>query len=445
MKAMLRNMSRKAWLQLLTCGLGSFAIFYVLFCRASFYDAFIEAMDVTNTQFGILYGIYGWIAVVGYLIGGLVADKVAPKWLMFISFLVTGICNFILGLWPSYSVCVVLYAVMGVSTTVTFWDAMLKCNRILGQSIKQEGLSFSWLQTIRGLGELIISTFIIYLFTKFINIVAGLRFVIWVYAAMLIIFAFISLFVFDTEIQAEDESGEIKKVTTSENSFKQTVRLLKNPDLWLCIIIAFGGYNLGSCVGSYLGDMAGTFGAASAAIAYIGSMTNWFKPIGSYAGGFITKKHGPTFILMWISVIYIGITTALLLLPKSHKYLWAFLVVATIEIILTGAFRSQKYIQINEAGIPVEDTGNAFGIIATVIYSGDAFMPVLIGVWLDKYGDVGAYNRLYLCFYLFCAMSIIAAVIFRRRNKDRIMALIEEEQKIGGTSTAGSTENAETV
>lgn len=420
---MLKKLSFKQWLQFMTCGLGSFAIFYVLFCRASFYDAFIQAMDVTNTQFGILYGIYGWIAVIGYLIGGLLADKVAPRYLMFISFLGTGICNFILGFWPSFKVCIVLYAVMGVTTTVTFWDAMLKCNRILGRSINAEGTAFSWLQTVRGLGELIISTFIIYLFTKFVNIVLGLRFVVWIYAAMLVIFAFVSLFVFDDGKENNDEDKK-DKILTNESSFHQTIRLLKNPDIWLCVLIAFGGYNIGSCIGSYLGDMAGTFGAATAGIAYIGSMTNWFKPIGSWGGGFIVKKHGSTFVLLICTIIYMFIAAIFLILPKEHKYLPIFLIVATIEIILTGAFRSQKFIQVNEAGIPVEDTGNAFGIISTLIYSGDSFMPVFIGIWLDKYGDVKAYNRLYSCFFIFGAITIVAAIVFRKRNKERIKELI---------------------
>ena len=416
---MLRRLDLKGWLQLLTCGLGSFAIFYVLFCRASFYDAFIEAMDVSNTQFGVLYGVYGWIAVVGYLIGGFVADKVAPRYLMFISYLVTGLCNFVLGFWPNYTVCLVLYAVMGVSTTVTYWDAMLKCNRILARRVNAEGEGFSWLQTIRGLGELTVSSAIIFGFTLFVNRVAGLRFVIWTYAAMLIVFAIISLFVFDdgkvAELDAEEKAKK-EKVLTDESTFHQTIRLLKNPDLWLCILIAFGGYNIGSCIGSYLGDMAGPFGAATAAIAWIGSMPNWFKPIGSYAGGFIVKKKGSTFILMCCTVGYVIIAALFLFMPKDRAFLPLFLVVATIEVVLTGAFRSQKFIQISEAGIPVEDTGNAFGIISTIIYSGDAFMPVIIGIWLDKYGDLVAYNNLYKTFFLFAAITLIAGIIFRRRN-----------------------------
>lgn len=426
------RMSFKDWLQILTCGLGSFAIFYVLFCRASFYDAFIQAMDVTNTQFGVLYSIYGWIAVVGYLIGGYVADRVAPRILMAVSFGVTGICNFILGLWPSYGVCIVLYAIMGISTTVTFWDAMLKCNRILGRRIGAEGRAFSWLQTIRGLGEMIISTFIIFLFTKFINIVLGLRFVIWVYAAFLIIFAVISLFVFDGSVPKEEDSQD--KIITDETVLQQTLRLLKNPDIWLCILIAFGGYNIGSCVGSYLGDMAGTFGAATGAIAFIGTMTNFFKPLGSYGCSPIVRRKGSTFVLLWCTILYVGIAAAFYFIPKQKNFLVLFLIVAGIEIVLTGAFRSQKFIQVRECGISVEDTGAAFGLISTIIYAGDATMPTVIGVWLDKYGDVAAYQRLYISFFFFAAISIVAAIIFRKRNKDRIDAVIAEE--MGTAETA---------
>ncbi|HHW95038.1 MAG TPA: MFS transporter [Mogibacterium sp.] len=424
---MLKRMKLNHWLQLLTLGVGSFAIFYVLFCRASFYDAFVQAMDVTNTQFGVLYAIYGWIATFGYLVGGIVADRVAPRYLMFVSFLGTGICNFILGFWPSYSVLVVLYAVMGVTTSVTFWAAMLKCNRLLGRSLDAEGTVYSWLQTTRGLAELGVATLVVFLFTKFINIVAGLRFVVWTYAGLLVAFAIISLFVFDDGKSSEGEKEE-DHVLTKESTFEQTVRLLKNPDIWLCILIAFGGYNIGSIVGSYLGSMAGTFGVAASGMAVVGLMVDWFKPIGSYGGGFIVKKRGSTYVLFLCTVLYMFIAAAFLLMPKESGYLKLFLIIAGLEIILTGAFRSQKFIQIAEAGIPVEDTGNAFGIISTIIYAGDATSPVIIGVWLDKYGHVAAYNRVYASFFALGLITIVALVIFRRRNKERIRTMIAEEK-----------------
>ena len=425
--SVLKKMSLKSWLQFLTCSLGAYAIMYVLFCRASFYDAFVTAMGVTNTQFGVCFAVYGWIAVVGYLIGGFVADRVAPKWLMFISFLATAICNFVLGLWPNYIVTLILYAIMGISTTVTFWDTMLKCVRIFGKSIGEENRSFTWFQFARGMGEMFLATAIVLIFTKFVDMVAGLRFVLWTYAAMLVVFAIISLFVFDSgkEDEAEKPAGE--RIMSNESVVKQTVRLLKDPDLWLAVAIAFGGYNIGSCIGSYLGDMAGMFGAAVGTVALIGTMNEWLKPIGAVIANFVTKKKGCTWILEACTWVYMVIVFVFIVIPKEAKFLPLFLVLLGVEIILTGAFRSQKFAQAREAGVSLQDTGNAYGIISTIIYSADAFMPVFIGIWLDRYGDVAAYHRLFYVLLASGALTLVAVIIFRRRNKARIQRLLEED------------------
>lgn len=425
MMSILKKMSLKSWLQLFTCSLGAFAIFYVLFCRASFYDQFVIAMGVTDAQFGYCYAVYGWIAVVGYLIGGFVADRIAPRWLMFASFFVTGVCNFILGLWPNYTVTLVLYAVMGVSTTVGFWDCMLKCVRIFGKEIGEENRSFTWYQFVRGLGEMFVSTIIVLIFTAFADHIAGLRFVIWFYAALLIVFAFVSLAVFDKGVEEKKEKKD--KVMTDESVAKQTIRLLKDPDLWLCVAIAFGGYNIGSCIGSYLGDIAGAFGATVTAVALLGTLNAWLKPVGAVAANFITKKKGPTWILEVCTWVYMVIIVAFILIPKEPKYLVLYVVLLSIEIIMTGAFRSQKYAQLREAGITMADTGNAYGIVSTIIYSADAFMPTFIGIWLTNMGEVKAYTTLFYVLFASGILTLVASIIFRRRNKARIAALITED------------------
>ena len=424
---MKKKITMKQWLQFITSSIGAFAIMYVLFCRASFYDAFVEAMGVTNTQFGICFAVYGWIAVVGYLIGGFVADRVAPRWLMFFSYLATAICNFVLGLWPSYPVTLALYAIMGVTTTITFWDANLKCVRIFGRSIGAETRAFTWYQIVLGIGEIVVGTLVVWIFTKFSDIVAGLRFVIWFYAALLAVLAIISAFVYDGA-KPEEEKNRAKedRVMSEESLWQQIKRLVKDPDLWLAILIALGGYNIGSCIGSYLGDIAGIFGAGSAAIAFIGTMNGWFKPIGAIAANFITKKKGPTWILQNVTWMYMIILVIFLVIPKEPKFLWVYLVLLAVEIILTGAFRCQKYIQCTEAGIGVQDTGSAFGLLATIIYSMDAIMPVFIGVWLDKYTEDKAYNVLFAVLLGFGALTLVASYVFRRRNKDRINKLLAE-------------------
>ncbi|MEA4966429.1 MAG: MFS transporter [Oscillospiraceae bacterium] len=447
---MKKKLSIRAWLQFFTCGVGGFAIFYVLFCRASFYEAFIEAMNVTNTQFGVMYSVYGWIAVAGYIVGGVIADKLAPKYMMFLSFIGTGICNFLLGFWPSYGLCLTLYAIMGVTTTVTFWAAMLKCNRIFGRNIGDENRAFSWLETCRGVAEILISTLIVFLFSRFANIVLGLRFVLWCYAGLLIVLGVLSLFIFDgghekaksgqkTLGEAKDATGEA--ILTKENSIHQVLRLLKNPDMWLAVLVAFGGYNIGSCIGSYLGDIAGgVFGASVVLVAYIGTINAWFKPLGAFIGSFVTRKKGPSFILEWTTWIYMVLLVIFLVMPKEPKYLIFFVVLLAIEIMCTGAFRSQKFIQIREAGIPMEDTGSAFGIISTLIYTSDAFMPVFIGMWLDSSDAVTAYNKLYYWLLASGVLTLAAVTVWRHRHKARIKLMIAEESAKTVARKAGTAE-----
>ena len=54
-------------------------------------------------------------------------------------------------------------------------------------------------------------------------------------------------------------------------------------------------------------------------------------------------------------------------------------------------------------------------------------MPTFIGMWLDKYDEVTAYNHLYMWLLASGALTIVAVFIFRKRNKARIASVIAED------------------
>ena len=58
-------------IQFLILGCGSNAIFYILFCRGSFYDAFTMAFAVSNTQFGFMSTVALTVSCLTYFIGGI--------------------------------------------------------------------------------------------------------------------------------------------------------------------------------------------------------------------------------------------------------------------------------------------------------------------------------------------------------------------------------------
>ena len=54
-------------------------------------------------------------------------------------------------------------------------------------------------------------------------------------------------------------------------------------------------------------------------------------------------------------------------------------------------------------------------------------MPLFIGMWLDKYSEVQAYNTLFYVLLASGVLTLVTSIIFRRRNKARIARLIEED------------------
>lgn len=68
---------------------GSF-IYTLPYFRSYYYDAFMSAFHMTNTQMGLCGTYFGLFGAVSYLIGGVIADKFSIKKLIPFSLIVTG-------------------------------------------------------------------------------------------------------------------------------------------------------------------------------------------------------------------------------------------------------------------------------------------------------------------------------------------------------------------
>lgn len=412
--------------QFLILGCGSNAIFYILFCRGSYYDAFMEAFSVTNTQFGFMSTVALTISCLTYFIGGILADKVHPRLLVTVSFIVTGLCNLGLGFFPDYGVTLLLYAVMGASTTLTFWGAFLKLTRQFGRTVGSESKSFGAMEGTRSVFSIVAATFAVFMFSQFNNSVSGLRFVMWMYAGLLIFFGILAFFAFKPE--ADDSTAA--DVINRENPFKLLVQCLKDPNIWLVGIMAMGGYTVGSVIGSYLGTLGtSAFGLTVAIAAYVGLMNQWFKPVGNFSVGFFGDKFGPSKVILILNIFLTCIALFFVFLPKNSTMTIIFLVVIALEITLTGAFRGQMYAPMRECRVPMNLSGSAIGFYATLIYATDAILPPIIGQWLDNLPMEMAWRNIFLLLVAFGVLGIVASVIFRIRNRSTIDEVHAEERE----------------
>lgn len=408
--------------QFLVLGCGSNAIFYILFSRGSYYDAFMEAFAVTNTQFAFMSTTALAISCATYFIGGILADKVHPRFLVTVSFIVTGLCNFFLGFFPSYGIALVLYGVMGASTTLTFWGSFLKLTRQFGRRVGSESKSFGAMEGTRSVFAIVAASFAVFMFSQFNNSVSGLRFVMWMYAGLLIVFGIIAFFAFSVKDDSEED------VINRENPFKLLVQCLKDPNIWLVGLMAMGGYTVGSVIGSYLGTFATTaFGITIVAAAYVGLMNQWFKPVGNFSVGFFGDKFGPSKVILFLNIVLTCIAIFFIFLPKNSTMLVFFLIVVGLEIMLTGAFRGQMYAPMRECRVPMNLSGSAIGFYATLIYATDAILPPIIGRWLDNLPMETAWSNVFIMLACFGLLSIVASLIFRAKNRAMIKEVRTEE------------------
>lgn len=65
-------------------------IYGLPYFRTYYYDAYLQAYNLTNTQMGSLGSIFGVFGMISYLFGGVVADFISPKKLISISLILTG-------------------------------------------------------------------------------------------------------------------------------------------------------------------------------------------------------------------------------------------------------------------------------------------------------------------------------------------------------------------
>ena len=75
----------------------------------------------------------------------------------------------------------------------------------------------------------------------------------------------------------------------------------------------------------------------------------------------------------------------------------------------------------------VAQSGTAFGLIAMIIYSADAFMPMIIGRWLDSGYFIQAYRNLNYTLLASAALTLAAVIYWRIRNAGNIKRQLQLE------------------
>jgi sugar phosphate permease len=222
----------RRWMIMLCLCLSGGVIYLLPFLREIYYLPMQEALQLTNTQLGVLMSVFGVTAMISYFPGGWLADKVGPKRLITISMISTGLAGLYFATFPSYRICIAVHAFWGVSVTFTFWAALIKATRSWAPST-QQGRAFGILESGRGVAGVVTSAALLALFAKLGSEAFGLSWVIVMFSIMDILIGIMAWFVLeDSKPGPADRPEEGMKIGVQD-----ILKVIKMPVTWLIALI----------------------------------------------------------------------------------------------------------------------------------------------------------------------------------------------------------------
>ena len=388
MKSEQKSAKIKKYTILLLLIVAGSAIYELPYIRYSYYDVMMEALGINHTQMGSLMSAYGIGAMVCYFPGGWLADRISCKKLLIFSLLSTGAIGLYFATFPSYTISLIIHLLWAVTTTLTFWAAMIKATRMLGDSSEQ-GKMFGILEGGRGLLPMLYGLIILAVFNELGAAMSGFRAVVIGYSAVSII-AGILVLLFLADPAAEK--------TEKRNSVVHDIlQVLKMPSIWLIALIIFSSYSVytaQSYITPYLTDM---FGMSVSAAAFIGLLRTYFIAIfsGPFGGALADKLGSSTKVLSGSFLVIVATAVGFWVIPASPQFLW--LVIAAMVFLAASVFitRGIYFASLDEVNIPMQLSGAAIGFVSLIGFMPEAFIYTLIGNWLDRNPGEAGYKIMF--------------------------------------------------
>ena len=375
------------------------AIIYGLpYFRYDYYDAYLQAYNLTNTQMGVFGSIFGVFGMVSYLFGGYLADRFSIRKLLTVSLIGTGLGGFLHLLPLSFGALVCLYAFWGFTSLFAFWPACVKAVRILS-SPEDQGKAFGWFEGGRGVAAAVMAPLAVIVFqlgAKRLDDATGMRYVIIFYSIITIMSGLLVFW------KMKDENiGESEKL-----SFKEIGKVLRLPAVWLIGIVTFCNYIFTLSLYYFTPYATGILGMTVTLGATLAAVKRFVSPISNVGGGYIADKVGTGNLLLVSFLAMAAGTLAILFLPLSASSTIVFIILYLVIYFFYNVNYALTWAMMGEGNVPEQYSGTAAGIIATVGYLPEIFCSLLAGILIDGYPGVTGF-RYYFGFLI--VMLLIGA------------------------------------
>lgn len=401
-------------------------IYGLPYFRLYYYDAYVEIYHLTNSQMGALGSAYGLLGLVSYFIGGVLADRFSAKWLMIGSLIATGIGGFAHLFFTDYKVLLAIYALWGLTSLLTFWPALLKMIRTLA-SDEEQSRAYGTFEGGRGVVNALhmaVATAIFGFFEAKMMAPAGIKWIIIFYSVCPIICGI--LFIFLLKDPAKKEAAASEKMKMSD-----VVKVLKMPAVWMMIIITFTTYTFNMSyfyITPYATNVLGTTAVLAAVLTIL---AQYIRPVASTGAGFLADKFGKSkLMVMGFASMIVGMILVLLVPSLGKGMQITVMIIACVLVYLAMYSNYGVYFSMQaEGGIPIEISGTAIGVIATVGYLPEVVCPFVAGKTLDAFEGVTGYYYYFAGMIAMAVIGLITCVIWYRKFGKKAMEVSKETEK----------------
>ena len=394
-------------------------VFSLPFHLARFFrPSFLELFNLSNTNLGDVFAVYGLTAMVSYFFGGLIADKISARKLMTISLLLTAFGGLYMSTFPNILGMMMLYGYWGITTIFLFWAAMLKATREWGGDYTQ-GKAFGLLDGGRGLLASVVSALAILIFASFlpseINLAItsqklnGFRTVILFYSALTAIAAIlIWMFLPEPSITSNHKQN---------TNFNNLIKVLSNRMVWLhaaIIICAYSTYKGLDNTALYAYEVLGMNAVEAAKLFTYSSLA---RPIAAILAGFLADRIAASYVIFLAFFILIFTYIGFIIFDGSASLVVFILINIFSTFFMVFAIRGIYFALVNEINTPKNITGTTIGIVSFVGFTPDIFFGSISGRILDANPGITGHQDYFLFLTVIALIGVITTWCLRKVNK----------------------------
>ncbi len=393
------------------------AIFFLPFVLVRvFRPTVLEVFEVTNLQLGIIFSVYGIVAMISYFFGGPLADRIQARKLISIALALTAAGGIIMASYPSIENMKYLYAFWGMTTILLFWAALLKATRSWGTKDTQ-GVAFGLLEGGRGLSAALMATFAVGLFAGLSPVDFETITLEEKRAAFREVIHYVSAFVFMVAILAWfalPETTTLNKNEGENSSLAVIKKVMNMPAIWLQAIIVVCGYVAYKATDDFSLFANEVLLFDDVESASVGTMALWMRPVAALSAGIIADRLSASkMIVISFGIMIVGATFIGLGLI-SYSYVWLYIFTIAAMSIGIFALRGLYFAIMEEGHIPLAYTGTAIGLMSVIGYTPDIFFGPLMGYILDSDPGVVGHQNLFLVLAGFSVIGLAASIVFRQ-------------------------------